>query len=254
MDATTLDHRLWAEHRRDPLGERLGAVNDEQHAARHVETPVGEVGQQAGHQGLVLGGALHHRQRNLGALGGGPQRSDQLVLGARPLPTLFNDRSRWPQIADPLLVMSYIDFAGDLAEDILAKVDRASMGVSLEVRCPLLDHRVAEFAWRLPMYLKVQNGERKWLMRRVLERHVPRALTDRPKRGFGMPVGDWLRGPLHGWAEEMLDEGRLKREGWLAPAPIRRIWREHEAGRRDRTFLLWNLLMFQAWIDAQCRT
>lgn len=175
----------------------------------------------------------------------------EIVPGATRLPTLPFDRSSWPKVEDPLTLMMFVDFVADLAEDILVKVDRASMSVGLEVRSPLLDHRVVEFVWRLPDSLKVRGTERKWLMRQVLDRHLPRSLTERPKRGFGMPVGDWLRGPMRDWAEDLLGEERLRREGWLEPAAVRGIWDEHLAGTRDRALLLWNLLMFQTWLDAE---
>jgi asparagine synthase (glutamine-hydrolysing) len=142
-----------------------------------------------------------------------------------------------------------MDLAGHLAEDILVKVDRASMGVSLEVRNPLLDHRVVELAWRLPRDLKLHRGEHKWLLRRVLERYVPRAMFERPKMGFGIPLGAWLRGPLRDWAEDLLDEDRLEEGGYFEVAAVREAWDQHLAGWRDRRFLLWNILSFQAWLD-----
>jgi len=147
----------------------------------------------------------------------------------------------------------YLDLAANLPEDILVKVDRASMGVSLEVRCPLLDHRVVEFAWRLPLAQKVRGRESKWILRRVLERYVPRALFDRPKMGFGIPLAAWLRGPLRDWAEALLDPQRLRREGYLDAAAVRRVWSQHLAGWRDHRLLLWNLLSFEAWLDETTR-
>jgi len=154
-------------------------------------------------------------------------------------------------LADPAERMMLFDLLGYLPDDILAKVDRASMGTSLEVRAPLLDHRVVEFAWRLPINQKIRTGVSKWLLRQVLERHVPRALFERPKHGFGVPIDSWLRGPLRDWAEDLLSEQRLQREGFLDPAPVRAALREHVQGRRNNQYQLWTVLMFQSWLDQQ---
>ncbi|MFN7918088.1 MAG: asparagine synthase (glutamine-hydrolyzing) [Vicinamibacterales bacterium] len=134
-----------------------------------------------------------------------------------------------------------------LPEDILAKVDRASMAVSLEARVPLLDHRVVEWAWRLPRHQRHRNGQSKWLLRQVLYRHVPPALIERPKFGFGIPIGDWLRHELRDWAEQLLAPDALASGGVLDPAPIRAVWQAHLDGRRDWQHRLWTVLMFQAW-------
>lgn len=154
---------------------------------------------------------------------------------------------------DPIRAMMHRDLIRYLPDDILVKVDRASMGVGLEARVPLLDHHLVEFAQRLPLSLLCHGVDGKWLLRRILYRHVPRALVDRPKQGFAGPVGAWLRGPLRGWMEDLLAPGRLRAQGLLDPAPIQRAMREHLAGRVNHTQPLWAAIMLQAWLDAYPR-
>jgi asparagine synthase (glutamine-hydrolysing) len=163
--------------------------------------------------------------------------------------TVLSDPADWPSLVDFRHRMMALDMVSYLPNDILTKVDRASMAVGLEARVPLLDHRVAEFAWRVPISLNFRDGKGKWLLRQVLHRYVPQELVERPKMGFGIPIGAWLRGPLRQWADALLDEGRLRRETYLNPSPIRRAWLEHLAGRGNWQYLLWDVLMFQAWLE-----
>ena len=147
--------------------------------------------------------------------------------------------------------MMYCDAVSYLPGDILCKVDRASMAVGLETRVPFLDHRVAQVAARIPIGMKIKAGEGKSILRKLLYRQAPRELFARPKAGFAVPVSEWLRGPLRGWAEELLDERRLAAEGWFDPAAVTKRWREHQSGRRDSGAAVWAILMFQAWLDDQ---
>jgi len=147
--------------------------------------------------------------------------------------------------------MMYCDAVSYLPDDILAKVDRASMAVALETRVPFLDHRVAELAARIPLGLKLRDGGGKHIVRKLVYGLVPRELLDRPKAGFGVPVGEWIKGPLRPWAEDLLDPGLIRAQGWFDAATVRSRWQQHLSGQRDSTPALWAILMFQSWLAAQ---
>lgn len=173
---------------------------------------------------------------------------ERLVLdGQEPLTCLRGSPLQLPGL-ESIQRMMALDGITYLPGDILAKVDRAAMGVSLETRAPFLDHRVVEFAWRIPQPMKVHGGQTKRILREVLYRHVPKALIERPKMGFGVPIDVWLRSPLRDWAEDLLNEQRLRSDGFFHPEPIRKMWAEHLSGSYDWQYPLWDVLMFQAWL------
>lgn len=163
----------------------------------------------------------------------------------------FRDSKIWSYLDDLDHKMMYLDTVSYLPDDILTKVDRASMGVSLEVRVPLLDYRVVENAWSMSLRMKVRNGKRKWLLHRILEQYLPKRFFERPKMGFGVPIDTWLRGPLREWAESLLNEKRILEEEYFWPGPIREKWDEHISGRCNWQYHLWDVLMFQAWLEYQ---
>ena len=172
-----------------------------------------------------------------------------IVAGGSEPYTALTDSGRWADLPYFIEQMMYLDLVTYLPADILVKVDRASMGVSLEGRIPFLDHRLVEFAWRVPLGMKIKDGQRKWVLRQVLNQYVPKRLVERPKMGFGVPIGAWLRGPLREWAESLLNEKRLSDEGFFDPFPIREKWSEHLSGRRNWPYHLWDVLMFEAWLE-----
>jgi len=178
------------------------------------------------------------------------QAPDEVVLGAREPPTLLTGNRHDLETADAVPRLMYLDLVTYLPDDIMVKVDRATMGVSLESRAPYLDHTVMEFAWRIPLRRKVSDGRGKRVLRDLLYRYVPAGLVDRPKMGFGVPIDRWLRGPLKEWAADLLAEERLSRQGYFAPAAIARRWQEHQSGSRNWQYHIWDVLMFQAWLDA----
>ncbi|HIE64818.1 MAG: asparagine synthase (glutamine-hydrolyzing) [Nitrospira sp.] len=181
-------------------------------------------------------------------------RPTDFVLGSSEPPTVFSDSRAWIDSPDLIHRMMYLDTRTYLPDDILAKVDRASMGVGLEARVPMLDHRLVAFAWTLPMSLKIHRGEGKQPLRKILGKYIPRKLFEHPKMGFGVPIDVWLRGPMREWAESLLDEKRLREEGILNPESIRTKWLEHRSEKRNHHYFLWNVLMFQAWLEKRNET
>jgi len=176
------------------------------------------------------------------------KKPQEIVMGGvEPLTNLTNSH-KWANLNDFTLRMMYLDAISYLPDDILVKVDRACMGISLESRVPFLDHRVVEFAWQLPLAMKVRNNEGKYILRQVLYKYVPRQLIERPKMGFGVPIDSWLRGPLRDWAEDLINAQRLRKEGFLNPELVQKTWKEHLAGSRNWQHYLWPVLMFQAWL------
>ena len=174
---------------------------------------------------------------------------ERLVLGSHEPPTVHTDTGLFPRTPGIVEHMMAVDGVTYLPDDILAKVDRASMAVSLEARIPLLDRHIVEFAAGLPISMKIRGGSSKWVLRQVLERYVPASLVDRPKSGFGLPIDDWLRGPLRSWAEALLDSAAVR--DYLDRRIVRAAWASHQNRRRNHAYELWDVLMFAAWAEAR---
>lgn len=174
---------------------------------------------------------------------------EEIVRGGCDSSFVLHDLTAQPGLSDFAHRMMHLDLVSYLPDDILVKVDRAAMAVSLETRVPFLDQRLVEFAWRLPFSMKIRHGQGKWLLRQVLHKYVPKELVERPKMGFGIPLDAWLRGPLREWAEALLAEDRLRREGFLNPELVREKWLAHLAGGRNWAYHLWGVLMFQSWLE-----
>lgn len=185
-----------------------------------------------------------HREKGSIVIGG----DDEAAIWADEEATALAAHARGGDFTERMM---FHDLVGYMTDDILTKVDRSAMACSLETRVPLLDHRLIEFAWSLPLHMKIRHGQGKWLLRQVLYRYVPRQLIERPKQGFGIPLDSWLRGPLRDWAEALIDESRLRDEGYLDAQQVRSRWMEHLSRRRNWQHWMWNVLMFQAWLENQ---
>ena len=177
----------------------------------------------------------------------------KLVIGGQEPPTMLSGLEPLPPLAGPAERMMYMDLLSYLPDDVLVKIDRAAMANGLETRAPLLDHRIVEFALSLPLAISRADRLTKWPLRKLLDRHIPKRLIDRPKMGFAIPLDTWLRGTLRDWAEDLLSESRLRREGYFRPKIVRRVWQQHLSGRYNNQYLLWDVLMFQAWIAQNAR-
>ena len=162
---------------------------------------------------------------------------------------IISDKINFKAYQNDSLNMMYKDILSYLPDDILCKVDRAAMASSLETRAPFLDHRVVEFALGMPIELKIRNNKGKWALREILYKYVPKDMIERPKTGFSIPIGDWLRGPLKEWAEDLLDNDKIESQGFLKPENVSSIWKLHKSGKYDYTSRIWSILMFQSWLE-----
>lgn len=236
-----------------PLRRQIGRALLARPALAALDSTVRFDGGRIAERGRRLGEILEHHSP-LGIYralhSSWPQPASVVVSGSEPLTPLTSPRLPWSGkgFAEQMLIADAVSY---LPDDLLVKVDRASMAVSLETRVPMLDHRVVEFALKIPWDLKVRGGVRKWILREVLHRHVPRNLVVGPKRGFAIPIGEWLRGPLRSWADRLLDKDRIRAEGFFKPELIHAKWVEHKKGTFDWSSALWTVLMFQAWYESQ---
>lgn len=227
-----------ASNRRSSMNERASRLHNWQTKFGYRIQRLAEVLSADSPEALYLGFVSHWRP------------SARLIEGSIDPPYVLVQPGSWPSVDDFYHRMMALDTVSYLPDDVLVKIDRAAMAVSLEPRAPMMDHRVVEFAWTLPLSLKIREGQGKWILRQVLYRYVPPQLVERPKTGFGVPIDHWLRGPLRDWAEDLLDERRMREAGYLNPQPVRRMWTEHLTGQRDWQFHLWDVLMWEAWYRA----
>ena len=249
-------HNLWRKLSRLPLSVRKFAASTLTSVppamwslAARLAGGSGQLGDKI-HKGAGVLASDSAQALYLGLVSSWQDPAAVVIDGIEPPTLLSGNAPNLPGLNDVQRMMA-LDLMTYLPDDVLAKVDRAAMGVSLETRVPFLDHRVVEMAWRLPLSMKLRDGQSKWILRQVLYKYVPRALIERPKMGFGVPIDSWLRGPLRQWAEALLDESRIEREGYFRPAQIRQKWREHLTGQRNWQHQLWNVLMFQSWLESQ---
>lgn len=175
--------------------------------------------------------------------------SSNFVLNSANRKPFVLQKEKWPSFRDFESCMMYLDTLTYLPDDILTKVDRSAMGISLETRIPFLDPKIIEFAWALPLNMKIRNGKGKWILRKLLNKLVPAKLTDRPKKGFAIPLGDWLKGPLREWSEDLLDPHKIKEQGIFDSSEIINKWNDHLKGSNDWHGFLWSVLMFQSWYE-----